>query len=641
MLLPGRDLTNQETDQLIAFLEALTDRCIVSASCIGDWVPTLADDPDGHLLTPEISSAPQVADVVDPSDYPSGIDIEWPVVPSRDNFSDVVDCENGLSTASNLGVRSFEVAGSDFGLTETHGFSPSTWTDSSTLEFAMIAGGLSATHLNDDCWPDIVFAGGDASGMVAYLNRGGQSGFYRDDARLAGTRTASEYARFTGVASADLDGDYRRELVLGNLYQGDVVLLTMNEGGLYEEAARLPMTRNTYGISFGDIDRDGYLDMFTAHWDFLGVEGSAPVLWRNNQALVLQPYDAIAGISTDTLNQKWNFTPKFIDLQNTGLADLLISSDFGTSAVLRNAGGSFDLVTDTAVFDDENGMGGAIGDVNNDGLADWFVTSILDPDGDAEANWGTTGNRLYINRSTDSEIVFENATSRLGVSDGNWGWGACMADFNHDGLLDIFHVNGFGYIPPEVASLDDRTAFRVARYADIASEFINVSPRLFINNGHGFDESSSSWGVDIPSEGRGIVCFDYDRDGDIDIGLVDHSSGIQFFENQIGSGGMHRFLNIRLVGAPPNTDAIGAKVVVTANVGGDLGIQRQTRWSEANSNFNSQNAPDIHFGLGGADLASILVVWPNGTAFCTDEVATNQFIIIDQRSSGGDTCSTP
>src|SRR5690606_26283102 len=276
-------------------------------------------------------------------------------------------------------------------------------------------------------------------------------------------------------------------------------------------------------------------------------------------------------------------------------------------------------------------MGAAIGDVDNDGKLDWFVTSVLDPDGLAESNWGVTGNRLYRNVSTPFLLAFEDVTEQAGVRDGGWGWGACMADFNNDGHLDIFHVNGFGYAPESLRA--DGLGKMIDRYADIAAEFIGEPPRLFINQGGGvFENQTADWGLDVPSEGRGLTCFDYDRDGDIDIALLDHSTGMQFFENQRGSGVDARCLGVRLVGESPNTDAIGARVYATANVGGDSGWQRQMRMSEANSNFNGQNTPDIHFGLGEAEqVGALRIEWPDRTGLVCWGVLVNQFLVFDQR----------
>jgi hypothetical protein len=128
-----------------------------------------------------------------------------------------------------------------------------------------------------------------------------------------------------------------------------------------------------------------------------------------------------------------------------------------------------------------------------------------------------------------------------------------------------------------------------------------------------------------------VTCLDHDRDGDMDIAAFDHSSRLQFFENRAGAGEGRRFIGIRLVGAAPNTDAIGAKVHVTANVG-PRGVQTQLRLAEANSNFNSQNLPDLHFGLGAASVVSrIRGVWPGGTELSCTDVPVKQVVVLDQR----------
>lgn len=635
---PNRHLSEKEIQELVAFLNTLTDVCAGESSCRSAWVPTPNEDPDGHMLGANNGPAPNIYSdplVIEPSDYPDVIEINWSNVPLRQKFSDVIDCADGLASSVNDNTSQFLRKDVELGLTSSHGFSLESWSHKEGVIFqlAMFSGGISATYLNDDCWPDILFSGGDDSGLIAYESLGDQEGFSVNEQRLSATNNSRQYKKVTGTAVVDIDGDYHREVLLGNFLQGDLIVLGKGSFGNYGEISRLPMKRNTFGMSFGDIDKDGFLDMYFAHWDGYGVDGTAPAMWQNESGLSLRPNDIAAGTSSATLNQEWNFTPKFADLRNSGNQDLLISSDFGTSSILENMGqGEFEVVTASSDISDENGMGGALGDIDNDGLLDWFVTSIFDPNGVAEGNWGVTGNRLYKNNSTLSDISFIDMTALAGIDGGEWGWGACMSDFNSDGFLDIFHVNGFGYVPEE---LDDSESFIsiLNLYQRIAHEFIGTPPKLFINAGDGtFSDQAHEWGLDIPSEGRGVICFDYDRDGDIDIGLLDHSVGIQFFENQTGHGDSEHFLNIRLVGEQPNTDAIGAKVYVTANVGGEHGLQRQMRISEANSNFNSQNLPDIHFGMGEASVAVTLrIEWPDHSGLVCVGVKTNQFLVFDQR----------
>ena len=91
---------------------------------------------------------------------------------------------------------------------------------------------------------------------------------------------------------------------------------------------------------------------------------------------------------------------------------------------------------------------------------------------------------------------------------------------------------------------------------------------------------------------------------------------------------------MRVVGAPPNTDALGAVVTVIAAVEASPTLKTQLRISEANSNFNSQNLPDLHFGLGQASVIdSVTIRWPNDpVALVCNSVAVNQFLVFDQRN---------
>lgn len=644
-LLPGRALTGQEAAQLQAFLEALTDACVATPACIAQWAPTSAEDPDGHTLVRNQSSGtPGAVDAEDATAYPDRIAIAFPSLAPRATFADVVACTNRIGSGDNSGQPAFvRRADPSFGLGDTHGYAATTWfgPQQTALEITMIGGGVTATYLDDDCWPDLVYTGGDISGMRYYINQSGNGFEYRD---LFDGQTEREY---TGTAVADLDGDYRRELLFGNLKPGAIPVFGASGTGRYQKLAELPMIRPTYGISFAPLDATGDLHFYLAHWSAAtGTEGGSPALWRYSAGNAY-PWDHAARTTSAHVDQRFNFTPKFADFTGDGRIDLALASDFLTGATLRNVqagsnGWYFANDTDRAVITDENGMGSTLLDIDNDGVLEWFVTAVADPTGQPAANWGATGNRLYRNASTADRIAFTDITDRAGVRNGYWGWGACAADFNNDGFIDIFHVNGFGAVPSTVVRTDDALDLQTRANQLTATLFQNKPPRLFINNGDGtFTDRATAWSIDAPSEGRGLACLDHDRDGDVDIVLFDHSRGLQFFENRVGSGAGHRFLGVRLVGAPPNTDAIGAKVQVTANVGSGRGVQTQLRLAEANSNFNSQNLPDLYFGLGEAEaVTSIRVTWPGGAELTCSNVPANRFVVLDQRA-GQAACPAP
>ncbi len=646
-LLPGRDLTDEEVNALTVFLRTLTDDCVKNHQCRNQWTPGLDEDPDGNLLvsgvnpgaTPTVPVEPDPDPEVPPAvpgDYPQTYALNYSATPLS-TFAELASCNEQPSLlAVNSGLPVFLPRHLfAFGLFDLfgkplhpHGFDAETWNLESvfSIEPTMIAGGVSAGYLDDDCWLDLAYAGGDVSGMVFYRNRGGQLGFDAMD-----LLEDDPGGKFTGTALIDLNGDYRREMLFGNVQQQVLPIYSSNDDGVYYRVASLSMSRHTYGMSFADANHDGYPEMYLAHW-FPGNDLTAPVFWKNNGGVELEHNDLEAGLSSNDLSQVWNFSPQFADINADGELDLLLGADFGTSVVMEGQGaGTFANITNRNIITDENGMGSTLGDYDNDGDLDWFVTSILDPNGEAEANWGVTGNRLYRNDSVSGELILENVTGSAGVADGNWGWGVCFADFNNDGFLDIFHVNGFGSIPAfaEIAEGDQEL---IDLYQNFAHEYIDSLPRLFINQGNGtFTDQAVQWGLVLPSDGRGITCLDHDRDGDMDVALLDHSKGLQFFSNQIGNGSGKHFLSVRLVGETPNTEAIGAKVQVTADVGGGFGVQTQTRVAMANTNFNGQNPPDLHFGMGHAGQADLAVTWPDGVIWQCDDQQINRFLILDQR----------
>jgi hypothetical protein len=234
-------------------------------------------------------------------------------------------------------------------------------------------------------------------------------------------------------------------------------------------------------------------------------------------------------------------------------------------------------------------MGAAVGDIDNDGDLDWFLTGIF---GSNE----TVGNRLYLNDGTG---LLSDATLDAGVADGGWGWGACFADFNLDGRLDIFHTNGWESNP-----IDD---------------FESDRSRLFIagSSGLSFEDEALDRGMTDIEQGRGVVCADFDGDGDVDIFMTNR--GLQnsgaFWRNEDETND-NRSLSIRLVGAAPNTEAVGARVRVT--VDGAV----QMREVSVNNNFTSQNPTGQVVGLGAAAAAdTVEIEWPDGSVDTYTDVA--------------------
>jgi hypothetical protein len=134
-----------------------------------------------------------------------------------------------------------------------------------------------------------------------------------------------------------------------------------------------------------------------------------------------------------------------------------------------------------------NGGGVAIGDINNDGLEDVFFTG------------NTVSSALYLNKS---KLVFEDITEKSGVSTTQWCTGVTMTDINFDGFLDIYVcVSGH-------------------------SDSLKRRNLLFVNNkDNTFSEQAAKYGLAIGSFSTQALFFDYDKDGDLDMYLLNHSNG--------------------------------------------------------------------------------------------------------------------
>ncbi len=203
-----------------------------------------------------------------------------------------------------------------------------------------------------------------------------------------------------------------------------------------------------------------------------------------------------------------------------------------------------------------NGGGVAIGDIDNDGLDDIYFSSNM------------ASNRLYKNLG---DLKFKDITESAGVAANDaWNTGVSMADVNSDGFLDIY----------------------VCRSADAYPE--KRKNLLFINNKKGgFTEMASSWGIDDEAYSTQAAFFDYDKDGDLDLFLLNHS--VQQF------AGFNQFLsNYKQDLNPLYGDKLyrneGDKFIDVTNQSGVIGNVLGFGLGVSISDFNGDSWPDIYVG---------------------------------------------
>lgn len=481
---------------------------------------------------------------------------------------------------------------------------------------ARVAGGIAVHDINADGMLDVyVTHGRNTNGKMFTLGTGDNFSDVTESAGIA--ISATDHS----AAFIDVDRDGLSDLLSLQEAEPWIQVYKNNGDGQFSEISEdvdLSLSKAAYSVAAGDIDGDADLDIFFAHWDPENEQSRWEFLFQNTGAnsfsdisdmVELEDFDAA---DPEALADQFSFTPIFADINQDQLPDLLLAADWSTSQVLMNNGDSnFVDQTLPVVINDRAGMGATVADYDNDGDLDWFVSAI----GDTREEFLTIGlfdgNRLYQN---DGDGNFLNMTDYADVRQGYWAWGTCFADVNNDGYDDLLVVNGYNGWTEEQAQSGNFT------------QFISTPARLYINQKDGtFSEESEAMGIDHTYMGRGLACYDYDRDGDIDFLIANSGESPTLYRNDSAAAGKG-FINIKLNGLPLNPSAVGAKIYVTA---GELSMFKEL---QLGNHYVSQNPIEAHFGLDSAsEIDEIRIVWPGLAAQETviTGVEANQFIQID------------
>ena len=459
-----------------------------------------------------------------------------------------------------------------------------------------MTGGAAVGDVDGDGHADLFVTRLDAPDLL-FRNLG--NGTFSDFTATAGLDSFDLKSNGAGFADLDNDGDLDLVVLLlgaaGDTTNGRNYLFLNDGGGHFTEAAiargvdvSSTLDRRLYSVAFGDYDRDGWLDVHTNEW--LPATPSHGRLLRNlGSAMPGFFVDATAGAGV-SLDERYAFASSFTDLDADGWPELVVAADFGDSRLFwNNADGSFtDGTTEAGVGTDENGMGSALGDYDGDGDLDWFVTSIFDSADTCtggSCNWGPSGNRLF---RYDGGRAFSDATDSAGVREGFWGWGTVFFDYDNDGDLDLAMTNGF--------DLPGST---------IEDPFIDDPMRLWRNDGAGgMTEISAAAGLTDTGSGKGLLVFDYDEDGDLDLFVVNNAGTPRLYRND--GGNANGWLRVEVEGTDTNRDGLGARVTVHHNG------KSQMREIGAAGHFLGQSEHTAHFGLGAGTTAvdSVDVYWP-------------------------------
>jgi len=475
---------------------------------------------------------------------------------------------------------------------------------------------------------DVAHALGDegsgTGGNRLYRNDG--DGSFSDVTEAAGVGfrglgMAAAWADFDGDADLDLVvSAYRRLVLYGNNGDGTFADVT-------QKAGLAGFDGFWAGASWADYDGDGALDLYVCgyvRYDYQpqhagrgtkqyaqvipfalnpsSYEPERNLLFRNSgggKFVEVGESAGVANLEGRSLSASW------ADFDLDGRIDLYVANDVSDNALYRNLGdGSFEDVSHPAWAADYRGaMGLAVGDYDNDGDSDLFVT-----------HWIAQENGLFWNvllsdsqSGTKADLKFTDVADLMGLGQlslNDIGWGTSFVDLDLDGRLDLFVANGSTF-----EGTEDRSRLVPMR----SRVFWQQSPE------DGFFDLGEVSGPTLiePRVSRGAAFADYDDDGDMDALVMNHQEAPWLLRNETPS--TNRWLKVRPECGGEAMACIGATVEIETTT------LRQRRTIGSQSSYLSQNAPEAHFGLGSEEVvARVVVLFPGGLKRELDDVQSNQ-----------------
>lgn len=468
------------------------------------------------------------------------------------------------------------------------------------------------------------------SPATCHLYRSNGNGTFTDVTQSAGLAL---HICGMGAAWGDFDGDGWLDLVVTSYPR--LYLFHNNHDGTFTdvtEAAGLSRFHGFWtGASWTDYDRDGNLDLYICgyvHYHSNPADrNKMSQQFQGEVPFTLNPssyppernlllHNRGDGTFTDVAREAGvddpagrSLSAAWCDFDGDGRDDLYVANDVSNSAMYRNLGdGHFEDISESACVGEYRGsMGLAVGDWDNDGDFDIYVTHWI-----AQQHALFTNMRLTSRGGRPGKLFFSDTADSYGLGQITLdyiGWGTSFIDYDNDGRPDLFVVNG--------STFQDEKDPR---------KLIPMRELLFWNrnNTEGFYEVGRVSGPTFsqPAVGRGAAFADYDNDGDVDAFVVNHGGRGWLLRND--GGNRKHWLEVKVRGRR-NRFGVGAKVRVVS--GGSTQLQE----IGSQASYLSQNSLTAHFGLGLAGAADqVVVTFPSGRVARRQNVATNQTITITE-----------
>lgn len=543
-----------------------------------------------------------------------------------------------------------------------------------TYEYFYNGGGVALGDINNDGLVDIYFSSNQGDNKL-YLNKG--DFLFEDITQKAGVSANSGWR--TGVSFVDINADGYLDIYVcrsGNqhpLFRENSLFINNRDLTFTDQARQYGLNDNSYSTqaTFLDYDKDGDLDMFLLNHSRLAISNSYDITkrnsteripyvgnrcFKNNNGKFVDISDSI-GIYGPVSN--YGLGMAYSDLNNDGWTDIYASNDYtGKDKLLLNIHGeifkesSDSLLTHMSQFT----MGVDIADINNDGNMDILSLDMLPesnkrqkelfwPDRyDVYSAMVKNGlhhqymrNMLQLNNGNGT---FSEIGQLAGVSNTDWSWAALFADYDNDGLQDLFVSNGFKreFINNDFLKYKSDLSTRVREGKSISIEKMSdiliqipsnkVHNYMFHNrDGLTFTDVSNDWGFESENLTNGAAYGDLDNDGDLDLvtNNMDEVAGI--YRNN-SNHALNNFLKVKLEGIDKNTFGLGA----TATLYYKAKLMKRTLCPFRG--FQSSVEPVLFFGLGSEIKAdSLIIQWPRGEVQKITNPKLNQTITLSQRDA--------
>lgn len=500
-----------------------------------------------------------------------------------------------------------------------------------------MSGGVAIFDYDGDGWPDIYFTNAPSVAM-AMAGRKAQSALYHNnhDGTFTDVSLKAGVANpcwAMGVAVGDYNNDGRPDLAVSCF--GGVILYRNNGDGTFTDVTKQAGLDKDVGwatgVSFGDYNSDGYVDLFVPHYVDLdlhdlplfgskktckykevdvqcgprGLNGSPDNLYRNNGDGTFSDVSRQAGV--DDPNHFFGLTSVWSDFDGDGKLDLFVANDGEPNFLYHNESDSHfkETALDAGIAVSQDGveqanMGVALGDITNQGRFSILVSHFSD-------DYAT----LFRN---DGALNFSDVSDAAGIAKATMpyvGWGDAFVDLNNSGWQDIILVNGHVYPQVDNAKGD-------IRYKE---------PKLVFQNRHDgtFADVSSISGaaITVAQVSRGLAIGDLFNTGRMDI-VIENLVGEPMILESHPDPANH-WISLSLTGVKGDRLALNARVSMTA------GGLTQTGEVRSSGSYLSQNDLRLHFGIGKAKTIDKLEIrWPDGELQVLSGIEADHFYQIKQ-----------